>query len=334
MSLPNTRDICLGNCYRTRDAEGLEQCVRGSLTGTGISRFGFMEDNNTQKTERWTIKSILEWTTGYFREKGIKTPRLDAEVLLAHALDTERLRLYLDFERPLSPDERNRFRELVRRRASREPVAYLVGKKEFWSVQIKTLPGVLIPRPETEVLVEVVLQKVRELPQPLIAEVGTGSGAVAVAILRENRQAVAIGTDVSIRCLEITRINARDSNTDDRLHLVASNLLAAIQPAGQFDVICSNPPYIPTGVITHLEPEVRDFEPHGALDGGADGLDVIRNLVDQAPVYLKRGGWLVIEFGDGQETSVEELMTHGDRFRDVSIHRDLSGTPRIAKGVR
>jgi release factor glutamine methyltransferase len=287
-----------------------------------------------QKPDRWTVKDVLEWTAHYFKEKGIRTSRLDAEVLLAHALSTDRLRLYLNFDRPLSSDERSLFRELVRRRAAREPVAYIVGRKEFWSLPIRTVPGVLIPRPETEVLVEVVLDKIRRARHPRILELGTGSGAVAMAVLHENPGARMVVTDIVRQALEITRSNADDLQVLDRLDLVASTLFDAIRPGAEFDVVCSNPPYIPTETIAQLEPEVRDFEPLSALDGGPNGFDVIRRLVEEAGAYLKIGGALVLEVGDSQAESVAQLLSGAGCFRDVRAYRDLSGTERVVTGDR
>jgi release factor glutamine methyltransferase len=287
-----------------------------------------------KKPVRWTVKDVLEWTARHFKDKGIRSPRLDAEVLLAHALGADRLRLYLNFDRPLSPDERSRYRELVRRRASREPVAYIVGRREFWSLPIRTLPGVLIPRPETEVLVEVAVDNIRHAPYPRILELGCGSGAVAMAVLRENPCARMIATDISRQALEITRLNANELQVLDRLDLVASDLFDAIRPGAEFDVVCSNPPYIPTETIAQLDPEVRDFEPLSALDGGPDGFDVIRRLVEQAGAYLKIGGALVLEVGDGQAESVAQLVRGAGCFRKVTKHRDLSGMERVVKGDR
>lgn len=287
----------------------------------------------SQRNDRWTIKDVLEWTTAYFRKKGIKSPRLDAEVLLAKALDADRLRLYLDFDRPLSEEERARFRNLVRRRVGREPVAYIVGKREFWSLSFRTVPGVLVPRPETEVLVEVVLDEIRRAQHPRVLELGTGSGAVAVSILHENPDACVVATDISGLALQTAASNARDLHLRDRLNLVGSNLFDAVAAKKEFDVVCSNPPYIPTGTISHLDPEVRDFEPSSALDGGADGLDIIRRIVAQAGSYLKESGALVMEVGDDQAASVRRLLAAAG-FAEIGTYRDLAGMERVVKGSR
>lgn len=281
-------------------------------------------------TSRWTVQDVLQWTTGYFREKGVPSPRLDAEVLLAHCLGVDRLRLYLNFDRPLAPEERAKYRGLVQRRAKREPVALIVGQKEFWSLPFRTVPGVLIPRPETEVLVQVVLEEISDRESPFILEIGTGTGAVAVALLKENPGARVIGTDLNLVALRTARANAKAAQVNS-LHLVAGEMFAAFRPRSVFHVICSNPPYIPTAVIPTLAPEVRDFEPISALDGGPDGLDVIRDIIDQAGNFLLSGGALCLEVGDGQDRAVADLMTLAG-FASVAALPDLAGKARVVKG--
>ncbi|MBM3298657.1 MAG: peptide chain release factor N(5)-glutamine methyltransferase, partial [Deltaproteobacteria bacterium] len=211
-----------------------------------------------EKPERWTVKQILEWTASYFKNRGIRAPRLDAEVLLAHALGTDRLYLYLNLDIPLLPEERGAYRELVRRRAAREPVAFIVGKKEFWSIPIKVVPGVLIPRPETELLVEAVIEEIHPIDSPRILEIGTGCGAVAVAVLREQPSARVLATDTNTRALVLTSANAEAAQVQKgSLDLLASDLFSAIRGGTEFDVICSNPPYIPSDMVPGLEPEIR-----------------------------------------------------------------------------
>jgi release factor glutamine methyltransferase len=283
---------------------------------------------------RWTVKDVLRWTTDYFTNKGIDTARLDAEVLLAHALGVDRLHLYLNAERPLVPGERSRYREFVRRRANREPVALITGVKEFWSIPFKVQFGVLIPRPDTERLVEVVLDEVRSKTDARILEIGAGSGAVAVAILREHPDARVIATDIDPMALETAGFNASASEVRSRLDLVASNLLEAFRERVFFDVICSNPPYIPSDQIETLEPEIRCYEPIRALDGGPDGLGVIRRLVATAPAYLKAGGALVLEVGDRQSDAVREIFSQHGGLVDVRTFSDLAGKSRVVRGRR
>ena len=194
--------------------------------------------------ERWTIGDILNWTATYFAGKGVKTPRLDAEILLAHCLDVDRLYLYLNLDRPLLPDERSRFRELVKRRGLREPVALITGKKEFWSISLQIKPGILIPRPETEILVEVVIQEIKENPSPKVLEIGTGSGAVAIALAKDNPRVEVVATDTDSNVLLVAQANAKEAKSENAVRFIATDLFDGIRRGGYFDVICSNPPYI------------------------------------------------------------------------------------------
>jgi release factor glutamine methyltransferase len=280
---------------------------------------------------RWTVRDILAWTTDYFRNKGIPTPRLDAEILLAHCLDRERIYLYLNLDRPLQSAERSRYRELVGRRASREPIALITGVKEFWSIPFRISPGVLIPRPETEVLVEAIIDQMGDLTVPRVLELGTGSGAVAVSVAKENKRVHILASDINPSTLRIASLNALQVGVTGSIEFLASDLFSAIRPGTTFDVICSNPPYVPRDLIPTLEPEVRDFEPHAALDGGPDGLDVIRKLARQARHYLKESGALVLEIGEGQEESVIQILTSIGGFRETRSFMDLSGKPRVVK---
>jgi release factor glutamine methyltransferase len=286
----------------------------------------------SKKSSPWTIDEILKWTTRYFAEKSISTPRLDAEILLAHALSAERLYLYLNMDRPLSPSERSTFRELVKRRARREPVALITGRKEFWSTSFRTVLGVLIPRPETEVLVEAVLQEIKEVQFPQVLEVGTGSGAISVAVARENPRARIVATDVDPTAITVARLNAEETGVSQYIDFAAMNLFDGIRPDPRFDVVCSNPPYVPTDVVSTLAPEITHFEPLRALDGGPDGLDTIRKLVAQASQFMKQTGALILEMGDGQGESVTGLFTSVAGLREVRILRDLSGKPRVVRG--
>ncbi len=280
---------------------------------------------------RWTIGAILNWTASYLADKGASAPRLDAEILLSHCLKVDRLYLYLNLERPLSPDERSKFRNLVRRRAAREPVALITGKKEFWSISFRIKPGVLIPRPETEILVEAVLQEINDSPAPRVLEIGAGSGAVSVAVAKDNPRAEVIATDIDPAVIETALFNAREAGVGASVQFVAMDLFDAIRGGVGFDVICSNPPYIPTEIIPTLEPEVRDFEPLRALDGGPDGLDVIRRLATDAVDFLNRPGALALEFGDGQEEDARNILASSG-FREIRIFRDLAGKARVIKG--
>lgn len=284
--------------------------------------------------ERWTISSVLQWTAGFFRRKGIANPRLDAEVLLAQALGVDRLFLYMNYERPLLPAERERYREFVRRRAGREPVALIVGEKEFWSIRLQAVPGVLVPRPETELVVEVVLGAMKNIPSPLILEVGTGSGALSIALAKERPDVLIIATDVDPVALAVAAANMRAAGVSASCRVVGMNLFAGLRPGPRFHLICSNPPYIPTDVIPTLQPEIVLFEPRRALDGGPDGLDVIRAMAASAPQFLMDKGVLALEIGDSQEAAVRELLSTAGLSHDIRAFTDLAGKPRVVIGAK
>lgn len=282
----------------------------------------------------WTIKQVLEWTTDYFTQKGLDTPRLDAEVLLAYSLGVDRLYLYLNLERPLSKSERAIYRQSVTRRAKREPTALITGKKEFWSHTFRVMSGVLIPRPDTEILVESVLKEMSRFEDPVVLEIGIGSGAVSVSLLREHKRAVVVGTDVSTTALKLAMENAEEAGVKERFYAVAMDLFAAMRPGFRFDMICSNPPYIPSRDIETLEPEIKFFEPRSALDGGMDGLDLIRKIAHEAGRFLKPHGVLALEVGDGQSVMVSEILSHSLGIESVSVMKDLAGKDRVVMGLQ
>jgi release factor glutamine methyltransferase len=271
----------------------------------------------------WTLLELLRWTTGFFREHGIASARLDAEVLLAHVLDMSRLQLYLAFDQPVCADDRATYRELVRRRAKqRVPVAYLTGRREFWSLDFEVTPDVLIPRPETEALLRAALA----LAPVRVAEVGVGSGCLVAALARELPGSRIVGVDVSEPALKLARRNLERLGLAQRVELVCGDLLSEV--AGPFDLILSNPPYIPGEELDGLAPELQ-HEPRVALDGGPDGLEVIRRLAAQAPARLARPGHLALEVGAGQAAEVAELLQLSGAD-SVELQRDLGGVERVA----
>jgi release factor glutamine methyltransferase len=272
----------------------------------------------------WTPLELVRWTAQYFGQHGVPSPRLDAEVLLAHVLGLRRLDLYLQFERPVQPDERTRYRELVRLRAAkRTPVAYLTGSREFWSRSFQVSPAVLIPRPETELLVQAAL----ELPVRRALELGVGSGAVAGTLAAERPELRLVASDLSAAALALARVNLESLGVLERVALLRADALPALA-AGAFDAIVSNPPYVPSADLPQLAPELQ-HEPALALDGGADGLDVIRRMLQDAPRLLRPGGSLLLEFGSGQAAAVAELL-RGAGAADVQLRRDLAGIERVA----
>ncbi len=286
----------------------------------------------------WTILSILEWTTGYFRKHAIDSPRLDAEILLAHSLGLRRIDLYLRYDQPLGADERTAFRRLVKRRAAREPVAYIVGRKEFWGLDLAVNPHVLTPRPETERVVEVALAFLEETAgrkAPKVLDLGTGSGCIALALAHSHPRVHVVATDVSRPALALARDNIARHGLTDRIQLAAGHGVEMFAPHRvRFDLIASNPPYIPSADIESLEPEVRDYEPRGALDGGDDGLAVYRRIIPPAAACLRSGGQLVLEIGWDQCAPVTHLVQQTGLYRDIQCVADYSGHERVIGLVR
>jgi len=286
--------------------------------------------------ESWTIRTILEWTASDFARHGVDSPRLDAEVLLAHCLGVDRLALYLDMDRPLDTDEKRQFRALVGRRRDREPVAYITGLREFWSLSFSVDSSVLVPRPETEHLVEHCLDNLSRRNasgSPLIVDVGTGSGCIAVALASEREDVRVLAIDKEREALRVAKRNISAHELDERVSVVIADLLDPLGEA-RVDLVVSNPPYIPSAELDTLSPEVGSFEPLGALDGGEAGLDVIVRLVDAASRSLAEGGALIFEiFGDSQVPDVSELI----EARGLLLERvatDFAGHARVVLARR
>lgn len=277
--------------------------------------------------ESWTVLKLLRWTADYFDGRGIDSPRLDAELLLADTLRLDRVGLYLNFERPLQADELTVYREKVRRRAGREPLAYILGETEFWSLPFTVTPAVLIPRPDTELLVEEALKRLTGAARVL--DVGTGSGALAITLAHERPECRSVAIDVSAAALAVAAENARKNGVAERIEFCHADLAAL--PDGPFDLIVANPPYIPRDDLATLMPEVRDFEPRLALDGGHDGLDAYRALARQAGAVLAPEGWLLAEVGIGQASVVQELFA-GAGLTELLVSRDLAGIERVVGG--
>ena len=279
----------------------------------------------------WTVLELLRWTTDYFSKHGIETARLDAEVLLAHALKSDRLRLYVDYEKPVLAEERERFRALVGRRAGeRVPVSILLGEREFWSLSFNVTGDVLTPRPETEVLVEAALSKASKTSDPehvlRILDLGTGSGAIALSLASELPHAVITATDLSEPALQIARGNADQLHSRERIRFLAGDLFQPVT-SERFDLIVSNPPYVARDDAASLPPELS-HEPEMALFGGADGLDVIRRLIARAGEHLSDGGWLFVELSPEQADVVEEMMANVG-FLEIERRFDLAKLPRV-----
>lgn len=284
--------------------------------------------------EKWTIGRLLAWTADFLKKKGAESPRLDAEVLLAHVLDWRRVQLYTHFEDELSERDRTKFRDLVKKRSEGAPVAYLVGRKEFFSLPLKVTPAVLIPRPDTETAVVAALECLKLIPSPRVVDVGTGSGALALAIAKRQESARVIAIDVSPEALAVARENAESLGLADRVEFREGDLLAPVAEDPPFDLIVSNPPYIPTADIAGLEPGVRDFEPHAALDGGEDGLRIVARLIERAAPRLVPGGSLVLEIGSAQEAPVREMIGAAKGWTIAPTIRDAANHPRVIRASR
>lgn len=280
--------------------------------------------------ESWTIRRVLAWTTQDFAGRGIDSPRLDAELLVAQALGVDRVRLYMDLDRPLVAGELAKIRELVLRRRRREPVAYLIGKREFWGRSFEVSPAVLIPRPETETLIERALELLPEDSSGPVLDVGTGSGCIAVTLAAERKALDIDATDVSEAALEVARRNAEKHGVAERVHWRRGDLFAAVPTGLRYALVVSNPPYVALRDRASLGPEL-DYEPEVALFAGEDGLTVIRRLIAECPNYLVEGGTLLLEIAADQGKRVLALLREAG-FEETRVHRDLGGRDRVAEG--
>jgi release factor glutamine methyltransferase len=287
---------------------------------------------STEQT--WTVGRLLEWTAGFLQQKGAESARLDAQVLLAHALGCRRIELYTRYQETATDEVRQSFRELVRRRLDGCPVAYLVGRKEFYSLEFDVDHRVLIPRPDTETVVVECLALAKAMTAPAVLDVGTGSGAIAVAVAKQHPRAAVTATDVSPDALEVARRNAEKHGVADRVRFLQGDLFAALPVGERFDFILSNPPYIAGSEWDTLPIGVRDFEPRLALDGGPDGYAVFDRLVEQAGEHLNPGGHLIVEIGSPQEGPARaRIERHGGYELGKTVH-DSSGHPRVLRARR
>lgn len=282
-------------------------------------------------TPPWTVRRVLEWTTAHLQKHGSETPRLDAEVLLAHARGCRRIQLYTDYDAELPEAVRSQMRELVQRRAKSEPVAYLVGHREFFSLDFLVTPAVLIPRPETETLVLEVLTLAKTLQQPRLLDLCTGSGCVAIAVARNCPQATVTATDSSAAALDVARANVHKHQLEGRITLRCGDLFAALETSDRFHLVMSNPPYVPTAEIPRLAADVRAFEPREALDGGPDGLEVMRRILREAPPHVVPGGWVLLELSPEQAPAVQQFAQSLDAYGEIALIKDLEGRPRVLR---
>jgi release factor glutamine methyltransferase len=283
----------------------------------------------------WTVRRLLEWTTPFFKRKGVDSPRLAAELLLGHVLTIPRIKLYTDYERELDARQLDAYRELVRRAAEEEPVAYLTGRAHFFNLEFEVTREVLIPRADTETLVENVIQLVRRQPgleSPRVLDLCTGSGCIAAAIAHNVKSAVVIATDLSPAAVAVARKNLDRLGLSQRVTVEAGDLFAPLdrmvdrQP---FHLLVANPPYIPTGQIPQLDRSVRDYEPLSALDGGLDGLAIHRRILAESPPHLLPGAHVFLEIAFDQADPARQIAAQHPEFSDIRILKDQAGNNRV-----
>lgn len=295
-----------------------------------------MADEQTT-AEPWTIGRLLTWTTDFLRGKGADSPRLDAEVLLAHARGCQRIELYTAFDEEPAESVRTTFRELVSRRATGTPVAYLVGQREFFSLSFEVTPDVLIPRPETEQLVVRALDLAKEMASSeslRIADVGTGSGVIAICVAKHLENCRVTAIDISPATLAVAQRNAQKHGVDKRIEFLASDLLETLPAEKQFSLVLSNPPYVSSTEMAELARDVGEYEPHLALDGGEQGTQVIERLIAQVSKYLRSEGWLLLEVGSSNANRVEELISQNPSLELHETLKDIAGLSRVVQAKR
>ena len=281
------------------------------------------------RDETWTIIKILRWTTAYFRSRHIDQPRTDAEVLLAYTLGLKRIELYTNYDKPLQDRELKHFKSLIQRRILYEPVAYITGKKEFWSLELMVTPDVLIPRPETECLVEAALDVIPKDVNCDILDLGTGSGAIILALAYERPGHRFYAVDLSEAAINIARKNAQCYGLGEKITFLHGDWFKAVQNK-RFDIIVANPPYIPRHQIETLLPEIVRYEPRHALDGGQDGLEAIRFILRTAPKYLAPGGTVFLEIGYDQCPAIAAIA-EGLGYKDFVCRKDYGGKDRVIR---
>ena len=293
-----------------------------------------MTDSATPADDVWTVQRILQWTTVFLEQKDIESARLEAELLLACARNCPRIRLYTDFEEPLTDPERSRMRDYVKRRAACEPLAYITGQREFYGREFSVGTGVLIPRPETETLVDVCLEQIPQDQPARICEAGFGSGCISVTLARQRPRLQISASDLSEQAMEFAQANISEHDVEDQIQLYLGDGCQPLLSTGQqFDGLVSNPPYIREDELPALAPEVAQHEPRMALVSGQDGLDMVRQLAKSAPDLLKPGGWIALEVDPAQCPAVDRILAqHG--FVDITIHKDLSTHDRVVSARR
>jgi release factor glutamine methyltransferase len=286
----------------------------------------------------WTIQKLLNWTTEYLTQKKVDSPRLSAELLLSNVLGLKRIELYTQYSRVVEEEHLARLRELVKRAGQHEPVAYLVGKTEFYSLEFEVTPDCLIPRPETELLVQRAIEFLRQHMGPhYVCDLCTGCGTIAVAIAKNVPDAKVIATDISAPALGVAAGNVKKHQLEDRIELLHGDLFEPLIPpldVTQFDLIACNPPYVSAAEYEELERNVKDYEPRTALYAGEDGLDVYRGICEQVGRFLKPDGALILEIGHKQGPAVKELLEKTKLFTQITVEKDLLKNDRVVIATR
>jgi release factor glutamine methyltransferase len=293
----------------------------------------------TDMPEQWTIKKLLDWMSGYFSEKKIDSPRLTAEMLLSFVLGMRRIELYMHFDKIVEKPKLDKLHSLVKRCIADEPVQYLVGSCEFYSMSFKVCPDCLIPRPETELLVERAIEFLRtrtDLGSQYVCDLCTGSGCIAAAIAKNEPNCKVIATDICDKALAVAAENIAKYRLDNKVKLLEGDLFEPLigqLDVRRFDLIVSNPPYVSIAEYENLEEKVKKYEPKLALDGGADGLDIYRRIISQAAGHLKPGGELMLEIGYSQGEAIKKMLEETNAFGKIIIEKDFNNNDRIASAV-
>ena len=293
-----------------------------------------MQNRVDAPSRQWTILDLVNWTTAYFKSREIDSPRATAEILLAHVLNVRRIDLYLRYDQPLTRNELSVFKSLIQQRAKREPVAYILGAKEFWSLDFRVSKSCLIPRPETECLVEAALLLLPETSSgsdhiPAVLELGTGSGAVIVAMAVERPKGIYFASDYCPETVLLAKKNAQIHKAANRIHFFVGDWLSALMPIACFDMILSNPPYICRDQLSSLQPEIFRYEPLRALDGGEDGLCWVKHIICSAHRYLIPGGNLILEIGSEQKEEVTRIARQCGQYEEPVVKKDYAGLDRV-----
>ncbi|MCH1497005.1 MAG: peptide chain release factor N(5)-glutamine methyltransferase [Rubripirellula sp.] len=289
--------------------------------------------NSESDDAPWTVLRLLQWTTDFFRSKGSDSPRLDAEILLAHARSCSRVELYTAYASVPGDDERVAFREMVRRRGSGMPVAQIVGYREFYSLSFRVSEATLIPRPETEHLIVEAIDCVNAMgsfeSNPWIADLGTGSGVIAITLAKHLPQSKIVATDISVDALQIAKWNAEKHGVSERSDFVQSDLLSVVTQPQHFSLICSNPPYITVDEYSELDRSVRDFEPKTALVSGPKGTEIIERVIELCRDRLMSGGWCIVEMSPMIADSAMAIAEEAEIFAELKFVKDLAGHRRL-----